>query len=96
MTIYLDPLRDYHHLMGRGLPGQWCHMITDGDLEELHQFAMQLGIHPRRFQNHPRHPHYDLRPDSRALAVALGAVEISTREMGRILAARSNGHTYPS
>jgi hypothetical protein len=92
MTIYVDPLRDYNKLMGRGLPGQWCHMITDGDLEELHQFAMQLGIHPRRFQNHPRHPHYDLRPDSRALAVALGAVEIGTREMGRIFASRLDGH----
>jgi hypothetical protein len=85
MTIYVDELRDYRALMGRGLPGLWCHMITDGDLEELHQFAMQIGLNPRRFQNHTRHPHYDLMPNSRALAVALGAVETSTTHLADIL-----------
>ena len=85
MAIYVDELRDYHSLMGRGLPGLWCHMITDGDLEELHQFAMRLGLNPRRFQNHSRHPHYDLMPSSRALAVALGAVETSITHLADIL-----------
>lgn len=85
MAIYVDELRDYRDLFGRGLPGRWCHMVTDGDLEELHAFAMRLGIRRGRFQDHPRHPHYDLLPDSRALAVALGAVEVSTRELGRII-----------
>lgn len=89
MTIYVDELRDYRAIMDRGLPGLWCHMVTDGDLEELHEFAARLGIGPRRFQNHARHPHYDLMPPSRMLAVALGAVEVSTREMRRILVARS-------
>ena len=83
MTIYIDELRDYHTIRGRGLPGLWCHMVTDGELEELHEFAMRLGIPARRFQNHPRHPHYDLMPSSRVLAVALGAVEVSTREMAK-------------
>ncbi|RPJ39902.1 MAG: DUF4031 domain-containing protein [Chloroflexi bacterium] len=85
MTIYVDGLRDYRAIMGRGFPGLWCHMITDGDLDELHEFAAALGISPRRFQNHPRHPHYDLLPTSRCLAVALGARQISTRQMARIL-----------
>jgi hypothetical protein len=85
MTIYVDSLRDYQAITGQGLPGLWCHMITDGSPEELHAFAARLGINPRRYQNHPRHPHYDLLPASRALAVALGAVEVSTREMRRIL-----------
>lgn len=87
MTIYVDELRNYREIMGRGFPGLWCHMITDGRLDELHQFAQALGINPRRFQAHPRHPHYDLMPTSRALAVTLGAVETSTRELARILAA---------
>ena len=86
MTIYVDELRDYRALMRRGLPGLWCHMVTDASLDELHQFAAALGISPRRFQNHPRHPHYDLMPSSRALAVALGAVEVSTREIAEIIA----------
>ena len=85
MAIYIDELRDYRALMGTGLPGLWCHMITDGDLEELHQFAQALGLPRRRFQNHARHPHYDLMPASRAIAVALGAVEVSTSEMLVIL-----------
>lgn len=91
MAIYVDELRNYRDLIGRGLPGVWCHMVTDGDLEELHTFAMLLGIHPGRFQNHPRHPHYDLLPTSRALAVALGAVEVTTRELARIVHQKTNG-----
>lgn len=89
MTIYVDELRDYRAMMGRGLPGCWCHMITDGSLDELHHFAMQLGISPSHFQNHPRHPHYDLMPASRALAVVSGAVEVRTAALGKILARQS-------
>jgi hypothetical protein len=91
MAIYVDELRDYRDLIGRGLPGLWCHMVTDGELEELHEFAMRLGIHHHRFQDHPRHPHYDLLPASRALAVTLGAFEVTTSELARIVQQRSNG-----
>ena len=89
MPIYVDPLRDYRAFMGRGTPGLWCHMITDGSLDELHQFAQAAGLSPYQFQDHPRHPHYDLRPAHRARAVALGAIEVSTRELARILARRA-------
>lgn len=85
MAIYVDDLRDYRAMMGRGLPGLWCHMVTDGSLEELHIFAERIGISRRRFQNHSRHPHYDLMPASRELAVALGANEVSTSELAKIL-----------
>ena len=85
MAIYVDPLRDYRAIMGRGTPGLWCHMITDGSLAELHQSAAQIGIPARAFQDHPRHPHYDLTPGSRARAMALGAVEVSTAQMRQIL-----------
>ncbi len=85
MAIYVDELRNYYALRGTGIPGLWCHMVTDGELEELHAFARQLGIPPRGFQDHPRHPHYDLMPSTRSRAVASGAVEVSTRELYRIL-----------
>ena len=84
MTIYIDPLRDYHALTGAGLPGLWCHMVTDGDLEELHTFASRLGLPRRRFQAHPRHPHYDLVPAARHMALSLGAVEVTTMQLVRI------------
>lgn len=92
MAIYVDSLRDYRYITGRGLPGLWCHMLTDGSLEELHQFAEQLGIPRRGFQNHPRHPHYDLTPTARANALHLGAQEISTRDLFLLLRELENRH----
>jgi hypothetical protein len=92
MTIYVDELRDYYWLRGTGIPGLWCHMVTDGDLEELHEFARRVGIGPRRFQNHPRHPHYDLLASSRAIAVALGAKEVTTRQLYQILSRKEGSH----
>jgi len=38
------------------------HLITDGDLEELHWFARSIRLRRSWFQGPPRHkkPHYDL------------------------------------
>ncbi len=88
MTIYVDELRDVRALTGRGRPGLWCHMVSDDGLEPLHTLAHQLGLPRYAFQAHPRHPHYDLTEALRAEAVALGAVEVSTRQLARILAER--------
>ena len=85
MAIYVDELRDYQYLMGARVPGLWCHMVTDGRIEELHEFAMLIGLSRRRFQDHPRHPHYDLMASSRALAIACGAIAVNTRQMARIV-----------
>ena len=86
--IVVDELRTY---TGRGrLSGQWCHMTTDtGDLDELHAFAARLGLRRAWFQDVRSAPHYDLRPTKRALAVTLGAKEITWREMGRLVMARA-------
>jgi hypothetical protein len=89
MTVYVDELRDYHALLGIGFPGLWCHLVTDGDMEELHQFAVRLGIQRRYFQDHPRHPHYDLHPYGRELAVALGAEEVTTSYLARMFRQRT-------
>ena len=45
--------------------------------EELHEFASRLGLQRSWFQNHPRHPHYDLTENKRREAVSLGAIEVT-------------------
>jgi uncharacterized protein DUF4031 len=80
MAILVDELREYPET---GLPFRhWCHMVSDMDFEELHEFAARLGIPRRRFQG----DHYDLPPFLRERAVALGAVEVGTRELTRRMA----------
>lgn len=78
MTIYVDELQTYTN-KGR-LNGQWCHLMTDGDIAELHVMALHLGLR-QYFQSNPSHPHYDLRPSKRAAAIQAGAVEVSATEM---------------
>jgi hypothetical protein len=88
-TIVVDELRTYTG-MGR-LSGQWCHMLSDtGNLDELHAFAARLGLRRSWFQNKRFAPHYDLRPSKRALAVSLGAREVTWREIGHITLALAN------
>jgi hypothetical protein len=94
MTIYVDELQTYQQKAtsgGRyfGSGKQSCHMMTDGEPEELHQFAEQIGLRRAWYQNHPRHPHYDLTPSKRARAVYLGAQEISAMEWARQRLAKS-------
>ena len=70
MAILVDELREYPDV---ALPfTRWCHMATDGDVEELHAFAARLGLRRAWFQR----DHYDLPPHGRAAAVALGAEEV--------------------
>ncbi len=79
MAVYVDPL-------GPCLPNRrwrWnssCHLFAD-DVDELHAFAMGIGLKRSWFQDHPRLPHYDLTPGVRARAVRAGAIEVSCREM---------------
>ena len=56
MAILVDELREYPDV---ALPfTTWCHMATDGELDELHAFAARLGLRRRWFQR----DHYDLPP----------------------------------
>jgi hypothetical protein len=75
MPVLIDPLQHYAHVPFT--VKDWCHMAVDGSFEELHVFAAQLGIPRGRFQG----DHYDLTPWVRERAVALGAVEVPTREL---------------
>ena len=75
MPVLIDPIQHYAHVPFT--VKDWCHMAVDGSFEELHRFAAQLGIPRSRFQG----DHYDLTPWVRERAVALGAVEVPTREL---------------
>ena len=75
MAVMVDPLRAYPDA---GLPfTDWCHMASDAGFGELHAFSARLGIPRRAFHG----DHYDLPPHLRARALALGAEEVSTREL---------------
>jgi hypothetical protein len=53
----------------------WCHMWTDRDVEELHRFAIEIGLKREYFQQCRICPHYDLTPGMRQIALAHGAKE---------------------
>ena len=79
MTVYVDPLMNHGWLMrGRTVPN--CHLFAD-TVEELHTFALKIGMRIEWFQNRPGLPHYDLTPDRRARAVRAGAKEVTRREL---------------
>ena len=68
----------------------YCHMMSDlverdKALEELHAFAASLGLKRSWFQNHATHPHYDIAPSKRALAIERGAKEVTSREMVAVI-----------
>ncbi|WP_415952314.1 DUF4031 domain-containing protein [Streptomyces sp. KLOTTS4A1] len=77
MTVYIDPPTWPGH--GR----LWSHLISDTSYEELHAFANAIGCPPRAFER----DHYDIPAARYADAVAAGAVEVSSREVVRLLTA---------
>ena len=82
MAVYVDPIRE-HPPFHDGWT-LWCHMIADSE-EELHAMAAEIGMRRDWYQG----DHYDLRPDGRTRALALGAIEMPTRDMARrVCAAR--------
>lgn len=75
MTLFVDDSRWSHR------DHVWCHMVSDVSLDELHAFARSLGIPERGFHG----DHYDLPTHVREEAVRRGAVEVSSRDIVRIL-----------
>ncbi len=57
-----------------------CHLTTDGPIEELHSFALRIGLRRSWFQEHRLMPHYDLTEPRREAALRIGAVFVSGRE----------------
>jgi hypothetical protein len=73
--ILVDPIR-WHH------SPEWCHMVSDESVEELHEFAATIGLKRKAFQS-TSCPHYDLRPSKRRLALSMGAQEVGMRDLVR-------------
>jgi hypothetical protein len=78
VAVYVDePMWEWR---GR----RWCHLTADATVE-LHEFAARLGLRRGWFQSKPERPwhdHYDLPHEYRDVALRLGAVALTTREMG--------------
>lgn len=62
------------------------HIITDGEVSDLHRFAAKLNLNRCWFDANPRHPHYDF-PKSlrnndkgRSLALYNGAIVCDEEE----------------
>ncbi|KKD07398.1 DUF4031 domain-containing protein [Streptomyces sp. WM6386] len=77
MTVYVDPPDWPGH--GR----MWSHLVSDVSFDELHAFADGLGVPRRAFER----DHYDIPSHRYAEVVAGGAVEVSSREIVRLLTA---------
>ena len=61
------------------------HLISDTSQKDLHEFAQKIGLKVEWYQEHPRHPHYDI-TTKRMLRKALcaGAEVITSRDIVRI------------
>lgn len=66
MTTYVDN----EQIPWRGK--LWCHLVADS-LDELHAFALQLGLQRAWFQSKSAFPHYDVTTTVRERALRLGA-----------------------
>jgi len=64
---------------------RWAHLTSDSSFDELHQFANRLGVRRLAFQD----DHYDLPSALRELALAHGAVPVTSRAL--VAALRSAG-----
>ena len=60
---------------------RWAHLVTDTDLDELHDLAHRIGMPRVAFQG----DHYDVHEDLRLAALDLGAVATPAREIVRAL-----------
>lgn len=75
MSLLIDPPRWPAH------GTVFSHLVSDSSLEELHQFALALGISRRAFDR----DHYDVPRERYAEIVSAGAREVSGGELARSL-----------
>jgi len=67
MTIYVDNVKV------KWAGHEWCHLVADS-LDELHSFALKIGLKRKWFQSSASYPHYDVKLAVRVRAIQLGAV----------------------
>lgn len=88
MSIYVDRLENWGWRL-RGHTVASCHLFCDAvDLEELHAFALRIGMRRQWFQPHRIAPHYDLTESRRIMAVSLGAIELDRKGASAVWRAR--------
>lgn len=82
MTVYVDDMKAPY---GRMI---MCHLLADSR-EELLEMADRIGV-PRKWIQREGSPseHFDICLSARAKAVAAGAVEITMRQAGQMVAER--------
>ena len=96
MTVYVGDARIPATVRNgsRSHMSTWCHLTADTQ-EELHQFAARLGLRRSYFQ--PGKPaggkpspfwHYDLTEGKARQALALGAQQVSARDMPALMKVR--------
>ena len=77
MTIWIDqPIWPRHGTV-------FAHLISDTSLDELHAFAVRVGLHPRSFEG----DHYDVPQERYAMVVAAGATSTTGADVVRRLIA---------
>lgn len=65
------------------------HLVSDTSLEELHEFAIGIGLKRHFFQVHRNHPHYDLTTTAMfGRAIWRGVYVVSGKELVRRMVRR--------
>lgn len=79
MTIYVDDYRAPYRRM------KMSHLIADST-DELLAIVDRIGV-DRRWLQHPgtHREHFDICEAKRRLAITAGAIEVTYRELGRII-----------
>lgn len=85
MSVYVDEIKEYPadkvKSAARKHGGLWCHMTADRR-QELINMAVRIGLSPVYMQiSASGIPHFDLTPSKRILAIAKGALPITSAEM---------------
>ena len=77
MTVYVDSPIYKKSPTGRKT---YAHMVAD-TIEELRAFATAIGVKPHFWHSHDRLSHYDINSEQHVIAMAQGAVLVSSREL---------------
>jgi Protein of unknown function (DUF4031) len=84
--VYVDNSRNSYGRM------TMCHMVAD-NLSELLEMAMRIGVQKRWLQYPGTYKeHFDICKSKRVLAIHLGAVEVTSLELGRMLLEKRKRH----
>ncbi len=88
MSVYVDRGRRPYRNPRSGWRMIMCHMIADSG-DELRAMAARIGVPVDDVQDeHTYREHYDVCLAARKKAVRAGAIEVTQRELGRLLLAR--------